>query len=86
MKSELFENIVDLIREILGESNINITEETRFFEDLEFDSISTIQLLVLAEENFGFDSEDSEESLYAFETDRAFVDFVEKMLRGKSNK
>ena len=83
MKSELFENIVDLIREILGESNINITEETRFFEDLEFDSISTIQLLVLAEENFGFDSE---ESLYAFETVRAFVDFVEKMLREKSNK
>ena len=37
--------------------------------------------LVEAEENFGFDSEDSEESLQAFETVGKFVEFIEKNRR-----
>lgn len=77
-EGSLFEQITDLIHEILQDSEITITEETRLFEDLEFDSITTMQLLVAAEERFGFDSGDSEESLQAFETVGAFVEFVEK--------
>ena len=74
----LLEQVTDLIHEILPDSEITITEETRLFEDLEFDSITTMQLLVAAEERFGFDSGDSEESLQAFETVGAFAEFVEK--------
>ena len=80
MKAEIFEQVVELIKEVKSKQETEITEETRFFEDLEFDSILTMQLLVAAEEKFGFDSEDSEESLQAFETVGAFSEFVEKML------
>ena len=78
MDSEIFEQVVELIKEVLPKSDTEITEETRFFEELEFDSILTMQLLVAAEERFGFDSGDSEESLQAFETVGAFVEFVER--------
>lgn len=77
-RESLLEQITDLIHEILPDSGITVTEETRFFEDLEFDSITTMQLLVAAEERFGFDSGDSEESLQAFETVGAFIEFVGK--------
>lgn len=74
----VLEQVIGLIHEILPDSKWMVTEETRLFEDLEFDSITTMQLLVAAEERFGFDSGDSEESLQAFETVGAFVEFVEK--------
>lgn len=79
MDSEIFEQVVELIKEVLPKPDTEITEETRFFEELEFDSILTMQLLVAAEERFGFDSGDSEESLQAFETVGAFSEFVKKM-------
>lgn len=85
MKSEVgkdigsvLEQITDLIYEILPDSECMVTEEARLFEDLGFDSVTTMQLLVAAEEKFGFDSGDSEESLQAFETVGAFAEFVEK--------
>lgn len=74
----VLEQVIGLIHEILPDSKCTVTEETRLFEDLKFDSITTMQLLVAAEERFGFDSGDSEESLQAFETVGAFVEFVEK--------
>ena len=78
MNIEIFEQIVELIKKVMSKPDTEITEETRLFEDLEFDSITTMQLLVAAEERFGFDSGDSEESLQAFETVGAFAEFVEK--------
>lgn len=74
----VMDQIIGLIHDIVPDLDTEITEATRLFEDLEFDSISTMQLLVAAEERFGFDSGDSEESLQAFETVGAFVLFVEK--------
>lgn len=74
----VFRQVVELIHEIVPDLDMEITEETKMFEDLEFDSISTMQLLVAAEERFGFDAGDSEESLQAFETVGAFAAFVEK--------
>lgn len=76
--NSVLEQVMELIQEIVPDLEMEITAETRLFEDLEFDSISTMQLLVAAEERFGFDSEDSEESLQAFETVGAFVEFVGK--------
>ncbi len=74
----VLDRVIELIQKIIPERKTEITAETRLFEDLEFDSISTMQLLVAAEERFGFDSGDSEESLQAFETVGAFAEFVEK--------
>ena len=42
--TEKFEQIVELIKEVLSKPDTEITEETRFFEELEFGSILTIQL------------------------------------------
>ncbi|MCM1181600.1 MAG: phosphopantetheine-binding protein [Clostridium sp.] len=77
----VFQSVVALIRELVLEEDITIEKGTRFFEDLNFDSILTMQLLVAAEEKFSFDAEDSEESLQAFETVGAFVQFVNKMIQ-----
>lgn len=79
--NETYEKVIEIIQELIGKRDIEIKEDTRFFEDLGFDSILTMQLLVEAEESFGFDSEDSEESLQAFETVGKFVEFIEKNRR-----
>ena len=76
--NETYEKVIEIIQELIGKRDIEINKDTRFFEDLGFDSILTMQLLVEAEENFGFDSEDSEESLQAFETVGKFVEFIER--------
>lgn len=39
MVNEIFEPIVELIKEVLPKPDTEITEETRFFADLEFDSL-----------------------------------------------
>ena len=43
-----------------------------------------MELLVEAETRFGFDSEDSEESLQAFETVGQFIEFVKKHNKGET--
>lgn len=75
----ILDQVIELIQEIAEkELPENITEETQFMEDLQFDSIMLIQMLVAAEERFGFDSTESEEGLLAFRTVGDFVKFVEK--------
>ena len=73
---EIKESVIQIIREIAEKDLGEIDENTSFFDELEFDSI--LELLVEAETRFGFDSEDSEESLQAFETVGDFIKFVEK--------
>ena len=82
----IFSRVGKMIHEIMPDIEIEVTDKTRFFEDLEFDSISTMQLLVAAEEEFGFDAEDSDESLQAFDTVGDFVRFVEKMVQNLGEK
>lgn len=75
----ILDQVIELIQEIAEkELPENITEETQFMEDLQFDSIMLIQMLVAAEERFGFDSAGSEEGLLAFRTVGDFAEFVEK--------
>lgn len=53
-------------------------EDTRLLEDLGYDSIAMMSLLVDVEEEYGFEAEDMEESLKAFETVKSFVAFVKE--------
>ena len=76
---EIKESVIQIIREIAEKE---IDENTSFFDELEFDSILCMELLVEAETRFGFDSEDSEESLQAFETVGQFIEFVNKNRKG----
>ena len=81
---EIKESVIQIIREIAEKDLGEIDENTSFFEELEFDSILCMDLLVEAETRFGFDSEDSEESLQAFETVGQFIEFVKKHNKGET--
>lgn len=48
----------------------------KLIDDLGYDSIALINLLVDVEEEFKFESKDMEESLSAFETIGCFIEFV----------
>ena len=78
---EIKESVIQIIREIAEKELGEIDENTSFFDELEFDSILCMELLVGAETRFGFDSEDSEEGLQAFETVGDFIKFVEKNVK-----
>jgi len=78
---EIKESVIQIIREIAEKELGEIDENTSFFDELEFDSILCMELLVEVEARFGFDSEDSEESLQAFETVGDFIKFVEKNVK-----
>lgn len=78
---EIKESVIQIIREIAEKELGEIDENTSFFDELEFDSILCMELLVEVETRFGFDSEDSEESLQAFETVGDLIKFVEKNVK-----
>ncbi len=78
-----YDRIIELIHLNASEEiTREIKSETKFFEDLSFDSVALMNLLVDVEEEFGFETDDMEESLKAFETVGSFVEFVTKNKRG----
>ncbi len=49
------EKIKDILASILPDTDVSfVTENTRLFEDLHFDSLSMMMLLTELEEHFGF--------------------------------
>lgn len=56
-----WEEVRDLIQGLYGDSDIEITIDTRVMDDLEFDSVSVMQLLSEIEEKFNVDFTDLEE-------------------------
>lgn len=75
----IYERVSELIQlNAPQESQVPLTEDTRLLEDLGYDSIAMMSLLVDVEEEYEFETEDMEESLKAFETVKSFVEFVRK--------
>ncbi len=75
----IYERITELILlNAPNEPEEPLNEDTRLLEDLGYDSIAMMSLLVDVEEEYDFETEDMEESLKAFETVRNFVEFVRK--------
>lgn len=75
----IYERVTELI--LLNapeEPQTPLQEDTRLLEDLGYDSIAMMSLLVDVEEEYEFETEDMEESLKAFETVKSFVEFVRK--------
>ena len=58
----MLEKVAAIIREQLNQENVEITEATRFKEDLEVDSLDLFELVMALEEEFGVEipSEDLE--------------------------
>lgn len=59
----MLEKVAAIIREQLNQENVEITEATRFKEDLEVDSLDLFELVMALEEEFGVEipTEDLEE-------------------------
>ena len=70
------QKIIKRIQQYAVTKDIEITDDTKLFEDLGYDSVAIIQLLVDAEEFFGFESDDFDECTEAFESVSTFVNFV----------
>jgi acyl carrier protein len=52
---ELEDLIIKFARELTKQKNLEITLDTRFKEDLRFDSLSTTELILACEEEFGIE-------------------------------
>ena len=51
----MLEKVAAIIREQLNQEDVEITEATRFKEDLEVDSLDLFELVMAFEEHFGVD-------------------------------
>lgn len=60
--SQLQQEIFDLAASVVSTSVEEITSETRFVDDLNYDSIDMIEFVMQAEEKFGIDVPDDEAS------------------------
>ena len=49
----MLEKVAAIIREQLNQENVEITETTRFKEDLEVDSLDLFELVMAFEEEYG---------------------------------
>lgn len=69
----IFEKICDLLQEVLGIDD-EITMETNLVTDLNLDSLDMVELVMAAEDEFGFSVED--ESMEDIETVADIVEFI----------
>ena len=72
------QKIIKRIQQYAVTKDIEITDDTKLFEDLGYDSVAIIQLLVDVEELFGFESDEFDECMDAFESISTFVNFVKE--------
>jgi acyl carrier protein len=59
-KSNTFEEIKTIIVDLLGVEESQITEEARFREDLEADSLDLVELIMAFEDKFGGEISDDD--------------------------
>ncbi|RKN45798.1 acyl carrier protein [Streptomyces hoynatensis] len=52
-KEEIIAGLADIVNEIAGIPNDEVTEEKSFTDDLDVDSLSMVEVVVAAEERFG---------------------------------
>ncbi|WP_052852241.1 acyl carrier protein [Streptomyces avicenniae] len=52
-REEILEGLAEIVNEIAGIPNDEVTEEKSFTDDLDVDSLSMVEVVVAAEERFG---------------------------------
>jgi acyl carrier protein len=77
-REELFEKVKDIIVEQLGVEPEKVTEEARFREDLEADSLDLVELIMEFEDVFG--GEISDEEAQQIRTVGGAVDYLEQRM------
>ncbi|MAE16864.1 MAG: acyl carrier protein [Deltaproteobacteria bacterium] len=73
---EIEEKIIKIIGEQLAKDESEITMEANFVEDLEADSLDTVELVMALEEEFGIEIPD--DSAEKITTVQATVDFIKE--------
>lgn len=77
--SETFEQIKDIIIDLLGVDEDKVTMEARFREDLEADSLDLVELIMAFEDKFG--GEISDEQAQNIHTVGDAVTYIEKEMK-----
>ena len=77
--ADTFEEVKEIIVELLGVDESRITREARFREDLEADSLDLVELIMAFEEKFG--GEISDEDAQKITTVGEAVDFIDTGLK-----
>ena len=77
--ADTFEEVKEIIVELLGVDESKITREARFREDLEADSLDLVELIMAFEEKFG--GEISDEDAQQITTVGEAVDFIDAGLK-----
>jgi len=75
-REKMLEKIAEIIEEKLGLEGVEITEETRFKEDLNADSLDLFDLVMEFEDEFG--TEIPSEDLEGITTVGALLNYIEK--------
>ncbi len=72
----ILEQVKQIIADQMGVSADDISAETRLKEDLQADSLDTVELVMAAEEKFGVEIE--EDAVLSMVTVGDVVDYIEK--------
>ncbi len=78
--ADTFEEVKEIIVELLGAEESKVVPEARFREDLEADSLDLVELIMAFEEKFG--GEISDEDAQKITTVGEAVVFIDKGLKG----
>ncbi|MGD2058394.1 MAG: acyl carrier protein [Anaerolineales bacterium] len=77
--AETFDDVKEIIVELLGVEEGKVTSEAKFREDLEADSLDLVELIMAFEEKFG--GEISDEDAQKITTVGEAVDYIEEHLK-----
>lgn len=77
--ADTFEDIKEIIVELLGVEEDKVTRDAKFREDLEADSLDLVELIMAFEEKFG--GEISDEDAQKITTVGEAVDYIEQHLK-----
>lgn len=77
--TDTFEEVKEIIVELLGVDESKVTREARFREDLEADSLDLVELIMAFEEKFG--GEISDEDAQKITTVGEAVDYIDDQLK-----
>jgi acyl carrier protein len=82
MNSGIRKVLIQLISESLSldENNLVISDNTKLFEELGFDSISILNLLTSVENSFNLDFSQCEDIVGVFETIGSLHEYIERVV------